>query len=121
MIFSYIYDKLPNIWQDAMSQKVVLAGPFSFTAILRMVKQAYENFRVQENVYQIVNHVKTLEQEFGKFTSEFEMVGKKIGELQNKYDYVNTTRVYQMRKSMEGVKLEGDTSHKQISITEIIE
>ena len=37
-----------------MAKKVVLAGPFSFTAILRMVKQAYENFRIQENIYKIV-------------------------------------------------------------------
>ena len=40
MIFSYIYDKLNNVWMEAMENKVVLAGPFSFTAILRMVRQA---------------------------------------------------------------------------------
>jgi DNA recombination protein RmuC len=49
MIFSYIYDKMNDIWADAMQRKVVLAGPFSFTAILRMVRQAYSNFKVQEN------------------------------------------------------------------------
>ena len=61
MIFSFIYDKMPQIWEDAMSRKVILAGPFSFTAILRMIKQAYENFRIQENIYKIVGHVRAVE------------------------------------------------------------
>ncbi|MBP9798376.1 DNA recombination protein RmuC, partial [Candidatus Woesebacteria bacterium] len=54
MIFSYIYDKMNEIWKDGMTKKVILAGPFSFTAILRMVRQAYDNFRYQKNIHHIV-------------------------------------------------------------------
>ena len=37
MIFSFIYDQMSEVWSDAMAKKVILAGPFSFTAILRMI------------------------------------------------------------------------------------
>lgn len=107
MIFSFIYDKMPSIWEDAMAKKVVLAGPFSFTAILRMVKQAYENFRVQENIFKIVGHVQSVEKEFDKFSDEFEKVGVKIDQLQKQYSDVNTTRVNQMKRKMDLVRLEG--------------
>lgn len=107
MIFSFIYDKMPSIWEDAMSKKVVLAGPFSFTAILRMVKQAYENFRVQENIFKIVGHVQSVEKEFDKFSEEFDKVGVKIDQLQKQYSDVSTTRVNQMKRKMELVRLEG--------------
>jgi len=107
MIFSFIYDKMPSIWEDAMARKVVLAGPFSFTAILRMVKQAYENFRVQENIFKIVGHVQSVEKEFDKFSEEFDKVGVKIDQLQKQYSDVNTTRVNQMRRKMDLVRLEG--------------
>lgn len=107
MIFSFIYDKMPSVWQDAMSRKVVLAGPFSFTAILRMVKQAYENFRVQENIFKIVGHVQSVEKEFDKFSEEFDKVGVRIDQLQKQYTDVSTTRVNQMRRKMDLVKLEG--------------
>ncbi|MBP6976294.1 DNA recombination protein RmuC [Candidatus Dojkabacteria bacterium] len=116
MIFSFIYDKMPSIWQDAMSKKVVLAGPFSFTAILRMVKQAYENFRVQENIFKIVGHVQAVEKEFDKFSEEFDKVGIRIDQLQKQYTDVNVTRVNQMRRKMDLVKLEGGSkSNNQIS------
>ena len=107
MIFSFIYDKMPSIWEDAMAKKVVLAGPFSFTAILRMVKQAYENFRVQENIFKIVGHVQSVEKEFDKFSEEFDKVGVKIDQLQKQYSDVSTTRVNQMKRKMELVRLEG--------------
>jgi DNA recombination protein RmuC len=107
MIFSFIYDKLPHVWQDAMAKKVVLAGPFSFTAILRMVKQAYENFRIQDNIYKIVGHVQAVEKEFTKFNEEFDKVGIRIEQLQRQYSDVSTTRVNQMRRKMDMVKLEG--------------
>ncbi len=119
MIFSFIYDKMPHIWQDAMQKKVVLAGPFSFTAILRMVKQAYENFRIQENIYKIVGHVQSVEKEFDKFNEEFEKVGIKIQQLQKQYSDVSTTRVNQMKRKMELVKLEGGNA-KESSIGDIV-
>ena len=118
MIFSFIYDKMPSIWQDAMQKKVVLAGPFSFTAILRMVKQAYENFGIQENIYKIVGHVQSVEKEFDKFSEEFDKVGIKIEQLQKQYSDVSTTRVNQMRRKMDLVKLEGDG--KVESLPEIV-
>ena len=118
MIFSFIYDKMPSIWQDAMQKKVVLAGPFSFTAMLRMVKQAYENFRIQENIYKIVGHVQSVEKEFDKFSEEFDKVGVRIEQLQKQYSDVSTTRVNQMRRKMDLVKLEGDG--KVESLPEIV-
>lgn len=119
MIFSFIYDKMPSIWQDAMSKKVVLAGPFSFTAILRMVKQAYENFRVQENIFKIVGHVQSVEKEFDKFSEEFDKVGVRIDQLQKQYTDVSTTRVNQMRRKMDLVKLEGGSA-KENRIEDVV-
>ena len=120
MIFSFIYDKMPQILEDAMNRKVILAGPFSFTAILRMVKQAYENFRVQENIFKIVGYIQAVEKEFDKFSEEFDKVGIRIDQLQRQYGEVSTTRVNQMKRKMDLVRLEGGSSinNEQISMLE---
>ena len=107
MIFSYIYEKMPELSQEAITQKIVLAGPFSFTAILRMVKQSYENFRVQKNIYNIIGHVKAFEKEFDTFSDSFSKVGEKIDSLQKQYDTVSTTRFNQLVKRVDRVKQEG--------------
>jgi DNA recombination protein RmuC len=107
MIFSYIYEKMPELSQAAMASKIVFAGPFSFTAILRMVKQSYENFRVQKNIYNIIGHVRAFEKEFTNFSDSFYKIGEKIDGLQKQYDTVSTTRFNQLVKRVERVKQEG--------------
>lgn len=106
MIFSFIYDKMSDLWKDAMEKKVILAGPFSFTAMLRLVKQSYENFRVQENVHKIIQHVKSFEKEFDKFYTEYKKIGDRIQSLEKQYNLVGSTRTNQLLKTVEKVKLE---------------
>lgn len=106
MVFSYIYDKLNDVWKDAMEKKVVLAGPFSFTAILRMVRQAYQNFSYQKNIRQVIGHVQTFEKEFQKFQEEFTKVGDRIKSLDKQYHTVSNTRVNQLNKRVDMIKLD---------------
>ncbi|MCX7881537.1 MAG: DNA recombination protein RmuC [Patescibacteria group bacterium] len=106
MIFSFIYDKMNEVWAEAMRQKVVLAGPFSFTAILRLVKQAYDNFRYQKNIQKIIGYIKAFEIEFKKYNEEFLKIGERIESLTKQYHIVNTTRTNQLVRSIEKIKLE---------------
>lgn len=112
MIFSFIYEKMPDIVESAMQSRVVLAGPFSFTAILRMIRQSYENFRVQSNIYNIIAHVKAFEKEFGVFSEAFLKIGDRIDALDKQYDTVSTTRFKQLEKRMDKVKQEGLANEK---------
>ncbi len=106
MIFSYIYDKMHTVWQEAMKQKVVFAGPFSFTAILRMVRQSYDNFKYQKNVQKIITHIKMFELEFEKYDGEFNKIGDRINSLTQQYDMVKTTRTNKLRRTVDKIRLE---------------
>lgn len=110
MIFSYIYEKMNDLWIEAMKQKVVLAGPFSFTAILRLVRQAYDNFKYQKNVQKIIGYIKNFEVEFMKYNEEFVKIGERIESLSKQYDAVNSTRTNQLTKSIDKIKLEESSS-----------
>ena len=114
MIFSFIYDRFPEIWQDAMSKKVILAGPFSFTAILRMVHQAYDNFRYQKNVATIIGHIKKFAEEFDNYNKSFKDIGTSIESLQKKYTTVDTTRTNQLVKIVNKIKTEETDSNLKI-------
>lgn len=116
MIFSYIYEKMQDVWEDALMKKVVFVGPFSFTALLRMIKQSYENFRVQQNIQQIVSYVRSLEKEFGKFSEEFLKVGDRIDSLTKQYNEVSRTRVNQMNRIMDKVQLEQGEKEEQTKL-----
>ncbi|GIW62951.1 MAG: DNA recombination protein RmuC [Patescibacteria group bacterium] len=112
-IFSYIYEKMTDIWEEAMKNKVVLAGPFSFTAILRMIKQAYDNFKFQQNIHEIIALIKRFQSEFDKFSTEFEKMETYINRLQNQYNAIKTTRANALTRVVDKIMLsESDDSLK---------
>jgi DNA recombination protein RmuC len=117
MIFSFIYDKLNDVWKEAMKKKVVLAGPFSFTAILRMVRQAYENFSYQKNIRQVIGHIQSFEKEFQKFQEEFVKIGERIKSLDKQYTNVSGTRVRALTKTVDMIRL-GEGEKKKLKDTE---
>ena len=110
MIFSFIYESFPDVWQDALNRKVVMTGPFSFTAILRMVRQAYENFRFQKNVQGIITQIKLFGLEFEKYNEEFVKIGDRIDSLHKQYDEVNNTRAKKLQKVVDKINIEDKQS-----------
>jgi len=92
MIFSFIYEHLHEVWNDAMKQKVILAGPFSFTAILRMVFQSYKNFSYQKNLHSIIKLINSFTKEYESFSRELDTLGKRIQSVESQYNTVSVTR-----------------------------
>jgi DNA recombination protein RmuC len=105
MIFSFIYESFPDVWQDALNRKVVMTGPFSFTAILRMVRQAYENFRFQKDIQGIITQIKVFGNEYAKFSQEFDKFGDKINSLQDQFLKVSQTRNNKLQKVIDKISI----------------
>jgi DNA anti-recombination protein RmuC len=89
-----------------MAKKGILAGPFSFTAILRMIHQAYDNFRYQKNVATIIGYIKKFGEEFENYNKGFKDLGARIESLQKQYAAVDTTRTNQLVKIVNKIKTE---------------
>lgn len=107
-IFSYIYDKLGDVWKEALEKKVVIAGPFSFTAILRMVYQSYKSFMYYENLGQIINLIKLFEVEYNKFSDELDTLGNKIRTVSDQYEKVSVTRNKKLNRVIDKIKGESE-------------
>jgi len=106
MIFSYIYDKMNEVWIEGLEKKVVFAGPFSFTAILRMVRQAYDNFSIQKNLQNIVKYIQTFREEFGKYNEEFDKLGDRLESTSKQYQSVAQTRTLKLSRIVDKIELE---------------
>jgi DNA recombination protein RmuC len=104
MIFSYIYDQMNDVWEEAMRKKVVLAGPFSFTAILRMVGQAYSNFRYQENLQHIIGLIHKFDDEYKKYSEAVDTLGDRIKSADKQFEIVSTTRNRQLTSVVDKIK-----------------
>jgi len=118
MIFSFIYDQMNEAWSEAMAKKVILAGPFSFTAILRMVYQSYKSFKYQENLHEIIKLIKRFEIEYDKYNEEVDSLGKKIRAVSTQFDEVSIIRTKKLSTIVERIKSENTLSKEEAKILE---
>lgn len=118
MIFSFIYDQMNEAWNDAMAKKVILCGPFSFTAILRMVYQSYKSFKYQENLQEIIKLIKKFEIEYDKYNEEVDSLGKKIKAVSTQFDEVSMTRTKKLSGIVEKIKIENAMTREEMKMIE---
>jgi DNA recombination protein RmuC len=104
MIFSYIYERSNDIWEEAMAKKVVLAGPYSFVALLRLIKQAHSNFQMQSNIHNVISLVQKFRQEYEKFSTELDTLGTRLESASKQYQVVSSTRSRQLGRVMDQIE-----------------
>ena len=110
MIFSFIYEKLPDINEYCTQRKVVLAGPFGFTAVLRLVMQAYKNFGYEKNLQEIFGLVSKFQEEYEKFGGSLEKLGSQLATAQKTFHEVEGTRSRQLTKVVDQI-----SSHSEVT------
>jgi DNA recombination protein RmuC len=103
MIFSFIYEKLPDINEYCNERKVVLAGPFGFTAVLRLILQAYKNFKYEKGLQQIFGLISKFQTEYEKFGESVERLGRQLDTVQKTYLEVQGTRSRTLTKVVDQI------------------
>jgi DNA recombination protein RmuC len=103
MIFSFVHEKLPDINEYASKQKVVLAGPFGFTAVLRLVLQAHKNFHHEKSLVQILGLISKFQEEYNKFGESMDRLGKQLDTAQKTFMEVEGTRNRQLTRVVEQI------------------
>lgn len=112
MIFSFIYEKLPDINEYCNKRKVVLAGPFGFTAVLRLVLQAYKNFGYEKNLQEIFGLVSKFQEEYTKFGDHMQSLGRQLATTQKTFNEVEGTRSRQLTKVVDQISSKSQIENK---------
>lgn len=110
MIFSFIYEKLPEMSQYCNERKVILAGPFGFTAVLRLVLQAYKNFQYEKGLQNILGLINKFQDEYQKFGEHMDRLGKQLDTAQKTYHEVEGTRSRQLTRLVDRIN---EQSHRE--------
>jgi len=103
MIFSFVYEMLPDINEFASRQRVVLAGPFGFTAVLRMILQAHKNFHHEKSLMQILGLISKFQEEYEKFGESMDRLGRQLDTAQKTFIEVEGTRSRQLTRVVEQI------------------
>jgi DNA recombination protein RmuC len=95
-VFDYINQAHPEIVDEAMAKKVLMASPYSLVAIIRTVSESYKNFYYETSMREIVKKVDVFLNDYRLFQDEFNKFGKDLTATVADYEKITGTRYKQM-------------------------
>jgi len=91
-VSTFIHECDPGLVDDALSQRVVLCSPLTLFALLGVIRQAFDNFMVEQTSEEILAVLGAFEQQWHKFAGSLDLVGKRLESAQKAYDDLAGTR-----------------------------
>jgi DNA recombination protein RmuC len=99
-ITTFLFEHDPALFDDSLGQRVVLCTPMTLFALLGVIRQAYDNFMVEQTSEEILRVLGSFETQWGKFAGALDLLGKRLESAQKAYEDLNGTRRRQLEKPL---------------------
>ena len=99
-IYSFIHEQDSSILDDGLKQHVVFCSPITLFAVLAVVRQAVDNFALEQTSNEILKLLGAFRKQWGEFIKRLEMLGKKLEGAQKDYEMLTTTRQRQLERPL---------------------
>jgi DNA recombination protein RmuC len=91
-VSTFIHECDPALVDEALGQRVVLCSPLTLFALLGVIRQAFDNFMIEQTSEEILAVLGAFEQQWHKFAGSLDVVGKRLESAQKAYDDLAGTR-----------------------------
>ena len=91
-IYHFIHAHDGSLMDEALKNHVVLCAPMTLFAILVVMRQAANNFALEQTSNQIVSQMGAFKKQWDEFAKSLGAVGKRIEAAQTEYEKLVTTR-----------------------------
>jgi DNA recombination protein RmuC len=108
----FIHENDPGIIDMALAHKVVLCSPLTLYAFLGVIRQAYDNFVVEQTSDQILALIGAFDLQWGKFTDALDGVKRRLDSTQRDLDSVLGTRRRALERPLQ--ELEALRRHRDV-------
>jgi DNA recombination protein RmuC len=96
----FIHEGDPSLIDDAMGQRVVMCSPLTLFAFLGVIRQAYDNFVIEQTSDQILALIGKFGNQWQKYSEQLEKVKSSFDRLDRQFDELVGTRKRQLEKPL---------------------
>ena len=103
-IYQFIHEQDSTLIEYALTSKVVLCSPVSLFAILVVVRQAIENFAIEQSANQIISELGTFHKQWKAFVKHMDKVGQRIGSVQEDFELLSGRRRWALERPLNRIE-----------------
>lgn len=103
-VYSFINEAEPTIMDEALRQKVILCSPFTLYAVLAVIRQAIENFNLEQTASEILKLLAEFSKQWDNYKDRFKAMGDRLDAAKKEYDTLTTTRSNMLERPLKKIK-----------------
>ena len=90
-VYAAVNEWMPQLIDECLQKKLILCGPWTLYAIVRIIHQAWQNYQFSTAVRDIVQAINGFMQDYGLFKRRFGELGDLLQKLDAKYHEISAT------------------------------
>lgn len=103
-ILSSVLADQPDLVDEALGKRMVLAGPMTLYAMLSVIRQAAESTNLMTTAGEVIDLLGTFTAQWEKYNAEVERLGKYIDQVSRQFETVSTTRTRALHRPLEKIE-----------------
>ncbi|HEX7020102.1 MAG TPA: DNA recombination protein RmuC [Gemmatimonadaceae bacterium] len=103
-IYSFIHECDRTILDEALQSKVIVCSPFTLYAVLAVIRQAIDNFRLANTSEKVLALLGGFQKQWDAFSGSFDKLGRAIDGVDREYQSLMTTRRLQLERQLRRIE-----------------
>jgi DNA recombination protein RmuC len=100
-VYGFIHEIDGTLLDDALRNRVVLCSPLTLYAYLAVIRQAVENYNLEQTTSRVLTLLGSFYKQWENFCAGLERMGRKLNDARKELDNLNTTRRNQLEKPLQ--------------------
>jgi DNA recombination protein RmuC len=103
-VWGFIHEQDSTLLDDALRRKVVLCSPLTLYANLAVIRQAVENFHLEQAAMQILSLLAEFKKQWVKYVEGMDRMGKRLEDATKEYQQLVSTRTRQLDRQLDKIE-----------------
>ncbi|MDQ6927556.1 MAG: DNA recombination protein RmuC [Actinomycetota bacterium] len=103
-VYCFMQEHDSSLLDDALSHKIVLCSPTTLFAVLAVIRQASDSFRLEQRSKEVVALLGGFAKQWDAFTEQMDKVGRRVEGLQKDYETLVGTRRRQLDRQVDRIE-----------------
>jgi DNA recombination protein RmuC len=102
-VYAFVQEHDRDIIDDALRQKIVLCSPLTLYAVLAVVRQAVDNFRLERTSNEILALLGEFSRQWEKYAAQLDKVQSRFDQVAKEYEALMTTRHRALQRPLDKI------------------
>ena len=111
-VYRFIYEEDQRIIDNALRQKVIICSPLTLYIVLAVIRQAAQNFNIEQRSQEIVEVVNDIRKEWDKYTGQMDKLERRFKGMHDDFHALTGTRTRQLDRKF--VKIDSFTKSNSL-------